>query len=199
MVNPGEPAEKGGLKSGDVILEFNGKKIKDVKSLQRTVAESVVESKAEVKVWRDKKTKGVFWRGVPNKVFSPELHESVTSTVEENVNNMKRIADLIHQTCGEDKHIIYTLSPVPLAATFQNRPTMVSDCVSKSILRVALDEYFRKHNPKNVYYWPSFEMVRWVGPHTEIPTLFEDNTTRHVNNSIVSIIIDNFVKAFFKN
>ncbi len=26
MVNPGEPAEKGGLKSGDVILEFNGKK-----------------------------------------------------------------------------------------------------------------------------------------------------------------------------
>ena len=150
-------------------------------------------------VWRDKKTKGVFWRGVPNKVFSPELHESVTSTVEENVNNMKRIADLIHQTCGEDKHIIYTLSPVPLAATFQNRPTMVSDCVSKSILRVALDEYFRKHNPKNVYYWPSFEMVRWVGPHTEIATLFEDNTTRHVNNSIVSIIIDNFVKAFFKN
>ena len=76
---------------------------------------------------------------------------------------------------------------------------MVSDCVSKSILRVALDEYFRKHNPKNVYYWPSFEMVRWVGPHIEVPTLFEDNTTRHVNNSIVSIIIDNFVKAFFKN
>ena len=50
MVNPGEPAEKGGLKSGDVIIEFNGKKIKDVKSLQRTVAESVVESKAKVKV-----------------------------------------------------------------------------------------------------------------------------------------------------
>ena len=55
MVNPNEPAEKGGLKSGDVILEFNGKKIKDVKSLQRTVAESAVESKAIVKVWRDKK------------------------------------------------------------------------------------------------------------------------------------------------
>ncbi len=57
MVNPNEPAEKGGLKSGDVILEFNGKKIKDVKSLQRTVAESAVESKAVVKVWRDKKTR----------------------------------------------------------------------------------------------------------------------------------------------
>ncbi len=57
MVNPGEPAEKGGLRAGDVILEFNGKKIKDVKSLQRTVADSIVESKASVKVWRDKKVK----------------------------------------------------------------------------------------------------------------------------------------------
>ena len=28
MVNPGEPAEKGGLKSGDVILEFNRKKLR---------------------------------------------------------------------------------------------------------------------------------------------------------------------------
>ena len=45
------------LKAGDVILEFNGKKIKDVKSLQRTVADSAVESKASVKVWRDKKLK----------------------------------------------------------------------------------------------------------------------------------------------
>ena len=57
MVNPGEPAEKGGLKAGDVILEFNGKKIKDVKSLQRTVADSAVESKAMRKVWRNKKLK----------------------------------------------------------------------------------------------------------------------------------------------
>ena len=57
MVNPGEPAEKGGLKAGDVIIEFNGKKIKDVKSLQVSVAESAVESKAEVKVWRNKKIK----------------------------------------------------------------------------------------------------------------------------------------------
>ena len=45
------------LKAGDVILEFNGKKIKDVKSLQRTVADSAVESKAKVKVWRNKKVK----------------------------------------------------------------------------------------------------------------------------------------------
>ena len=36
-------------------------------------------------------------------------------------------------------------------------------------------------------------MVRWVGAHTDIPTLFQDDTTRHVNNDIVKIIIENFV------
>ena len=55
MVNPGEPAEKAGILAGDVIVEFNGKKIKNVRSLQRTVAESAVSSSATVKVWRNKK------------------------------------------------------------------------------------------------------------------------------------------------
>jgi hypothetical protein len=75
---------------------------------------------------------------------------------------------------------------------------MISDCVSKSILRVAIDQFFREHAPKTAYYWPSFEMVRWVGAHVDFPTLFEDNTPRHVNRGIVEIIITNFVRKFFK-
>ncbi len=55
MVNPGEPAEKSGMKAGDVILEFNGKKVKNVKELQRTVADSTVSSSVDVTVWRNKK------------------------------------------------------------------------------------------------------------------------------------------------
>ena len=94
--------------------------------------------------------------------------------------------------------LLFTLSPVPLNATFSDRPTMVSDCVSKSILRVSLDQFFNENKYSNIYYWPSFEMVRWVGAHTDIPTLFEDDTTRHVNNDIVKIIIENFVSKFFK-
>ena len=56
-VNPGEPAEKGGLKSRDVILELNGKKIKDVKSMLKAMTDSSIKNKADVKVWRDKKIK----------------------------------------------------------------------------------------------------------------------------------------------
>ena len=149
-------------------------------------------------VWRDKATKNVFWRGVPAKYFDPDKHESVTSTVQENVDNMKRIYDLIVQHAGLDTTIIFTLSPVPLNATFMGRPTIISDCVSKSTLRVAIDQFFNEYkNATNAYYWPSFEMVRWVGAHTDFPTLFEDGTPRHVNNKVVSIIIENFVRKFF--
>ena len=52
MVNVGEPAEKGGLKVRR-NFEFNGKKIMTL-SLQRSVAESAVESKVTVKVWKIK-------------------------------------------------------------------------------------------------------------------------------------------------
>lgn len=149
-------------------------------------------------VWRDKKTNGVFWRGVPQKLFNPDIHECITSTVQENVDNMKRIYELIKQYAGQDKVIIFTLSPVPLNATFLGRPTIVSDCVSKSILRVAIDQFFKEINPKDSYYWPSFEMVKWVGPHTDFPTLWADNTPRHVSRNIVDIIISNFIKKFFK-
>ena len=59
MVNPGEPADKAGVKAGDVILKFNDKEIKNVKALQRTVAESAVASSAKISVWRNRKIKNI--------------------------------------------------------------------------------------------------------------------------------------------
>jgi len=51
------PAAKAGIEAGDVILEFDGKKIKDAASLRRVVAGTPVGRKARVKVVRNKKTK----------------------------------------------------------------------------------------------------------------------------------------------
>jgi Do/DeqQ family serine protease len=50
------PAEKGGLKTGDVILEFNRVRITGVRQLQREVAQSPINAPAAVKVLRDKQT-----------------------------------------------------------------------------------------------------------------------------------------------
>jgi len=51
----GSPAEKAGIKAGDVIIEYNGKEIEDVKTLQMEVANTPVGRKAKVVVWRNKK------------------------------------------------------------------------------------------------------------------------------------------------
>lgn len=49
------PAEKAGLEGGDVIIEFNGNKIEEMKMLPRFVAETDIESEATVKYWREGK------------------------------------------------------------------------------------------------------------------------------------------------
>jgi serine protease Do len=52
-VMEGSPAERGGLKSGDVIREFNGKKVTAPSDLQRAVGLTAPGSTSRVKVLRD--------------------------------------------------------------------------------------------------------------------------------------------------
>jgi serine protease Do len=53
------PAKAAGLKPGDVIQEFDGKKVDGVRELQRMVADSAVDRSVALKVWRDKASKAV--------------------------------------------------------------------------------------------------------------------------------------------
>ncbi len=54
-VAPNSPSEKAGVKAGDIILEFNGEKIQEMKQLPIIVAKTEVGKKVEVKIWRNKK------------------------------------------------------------------------------------------------------------------------------------------------
>ena len=49
------PSDKAGIKSGDIILEFNGEKINQMKELPAIVARTRVGKNVVVKIWRDKK------------------------------------------------------------------------------------------------------------------------------------------------
>jgi hypothetical protein len=179
---------------------------------QRTVCEKFKSYSGFVltlglsEVWRDRETGGVFWRGVPERIFDPQRHECVVSTVEENTKNLLMIIRLLREHCG-DKPIIVTLSPVPLNATFLGRSCVVSDCASKSILRAAIETVCQQTSPKdNVYYWPSFEFVRWLSGH--VPLAFYGGDLKadgvsvtdnmHVSEWVVRIIVENFVRRFFK-
>ncbi len=49
------PADKAGLKAGDIILEFDGKKIDTMRTLPKAVAGTSVGKSVILKIWRDKK------------------------------------------------------------------------------------------------------------------------------------------------
>ena len=54
-VGQNSPAEKAGIKAGDIILEFDRKKINTMKKLPNVVASTEVGKSVELKIWRNKK------------------------------------------------------------------------------------------------------------------------------------------------
>jgi serine protease Do len=52
-VNDGGPADKAGIRNGDVILKFNGQDVKEMRTLPRIVAETDIGKQVPVVLWRD--------------------------------------------------------------------------------------------------------------------------------------------------
>ena len=50
---PGGPAQKAGIRSGDVIVEFDGKKIEDSSVLVKVVGDSEIGKEVKVLIWRE--------------------------------------------------------------------------------------------------------------------------------------------------
>jgi serine protease Do len=55
-VVPGEPAEKGGMKKGDIVLEYDGKKVENTHQFRKMIGDTPLGKKVKIVVWRDKKS-----------------------------------------------------------------------------------------------------------------------------------------------
>lgn len=160
-------------------------------------ADGVVITIGLAEVWEDQETGGIFWRGVPKNIYEPGRYVCRMTSVEENLDNIQRIVGAIRST-SPTKPIIFTLSPIPLKATFRKTSCVVSDCVSKSILRVALHNAMQ-NSDENTYYWPAFEIVKWVGCHIPRAMFGEEALdTRHISRFVPPLIVNEFVENFFE-
>jgi GSCFA family len=141
-------------------------------------------------VWYNKQTNDVFWRAIPRSRFDPSRHEFKVTTVAENLDNLNTIHRIIRQR-RPDAAIVFTLSPIPLLATFRPISCVTANSVSKAILRVAVDEFFRAHtDDRRMFYFPSFEIVK---------DYFDDpfrGDNRHVRAKVLNTIMDNFAKFY---
>ena len=54
-LTPKSPAADAGIKSGDVILRFDGKEVQQMRSLPKLAAEAPIGKEVEVAIWRDRK------------------------------------------------------------------------------------------------------------------------------------------------
>ena len=54
-VSEKSPADKAGIKAGDIILEFDGKKVDTMRALPKLVAQTKVGKRVVVKIWRSQK------------------------------------------------------------------------------------------------------------------------------------------------
>lgn len=136
-------------------------------------------------------------------IVSPDIHtmhflkvtKSRVTTVDENVKNIETICNLIW-SINKNIHVVITVSPVPLRASFDYSSAIVADCVSKSTLRVSVDQAIKKMEEKNIHYWPAFEAVRWAGAYRPGSYGAEDGTTHHVSEATVQAITSGFAYAF---
>lgn len=137
-------------------------------------------------VWYNKKTGAVFWRTIPQDKFNPEIHGFKILDVAENKANLRTSYELIRRH-RPDATVIFTLSPVPLAATFRPVSCITANSVSKAILRVAVDEFMREHaEDGKLFYFPSYELIT---DFFEEPFL-ED--LRHVKPEVVAQVMEAF-------
>lgn len=108
--------------------------------------------------WRHKESGAVFplAPGVAGGEYSEDVFESTNFTAAEVSSDLSQFMERL-LSVNPKIRVILTVSPVPLAATFEDRHVWVSTTYSKAALRVAADEIERKY--PNVIYFPSYEII----------------------------------------
>ena len=87
-VSPGGPAEKGGVRVGDVIVKFDGKEVPTMRDLPRIVAETRIDKPVQVEVVRrGKVTKLKIVTGRLEETSSKQAEEKPEKETKQNGNN----------------------------------------------------------------------------------------------------------------
>lgn len=114
-------------------------------------------------------------------------------SVQENVENIRAVIDglrLINPTL----QVVLTVSPVPISTVVGSNSAVMSDCVSKSTVRISAEQVLKLGLP-DVHYYPSFEIFRWISPHVERVFGVDDEDSRHPAVKYVDMAISLFLEA----
>jgi serine protease Do len=111
-VNEDSPAERGGIKAGDVIVEFDGQKVRSLRQLTRLVRETPAGRSVKVAVIRDGRRTEL--SVAPEERSSGLLDERRTRDLEDRLRNLER--DFRFEVAPEGR--LFTLPPEPPPGTW---------------------------------------------------------------------------------
>ena len=99
-VGENSPADKAGIKAGDIILNFDGKKIDTMRTLPKVVASTEVGKSVELKIWRNKRL--ISKRLVLGRLeSSEEFKDKKTKTVKK-VEDIDKLKIAVRDVTSED-------------------------------------------------------------------------------------------------
>ncbi|MBI3252509.1 MAG: GSCFA domain-containing protein [Candidatus Omnitrophica bacterium] len=109
----------------------------------------------------------------------------------DNYANMKKIIELIREQFPS-RHVVLTVSPVPLNRTFSKDDVFTATVENKAVLRALAGQLVREF--ENVHYFPSYEfcqlLERFYGQR-----VFESDG-RHVRRPVVNRIMESFLNTY---
>jgi len=118
-----------------------------------------------------------------------------TTSVQENVENVLQVLQFV-RTLAPAIKVIVTVSPVPMRASFEYESAVQADCLSKSTMRLVAHEVVNNSNISDIFYWPSFEILRWAGSNSSNYFAADDGSAWHVSEDKVAGTIQAFVEMF---
>jgi len=120
------PSDKAGIESGDIILEFNGTKINEMKELPLIVAQTEVGKTVDVKIWRNKKeiTKKIkLGRLETSEDFSDKKKKTETKTLETlEIKSLKITVRLINKKDIEERKLPNQTTGLVITKIDENSP-----------------------------------------------------------------------------
>ncbi len=157
-VGENSPADKAGIKAGDIILNFDGKKIDTMRTLPKVVASTAVGKSVELKIWRNKKL--ISKRLILGRLESSEEFKEKKTKVVKKVEDIEKLKIAVRDITDEDissRNLNKKTSGVVITEIFNRSPLTnllsVNDIIievqkstvkSSADLKRLVDNFFQK-------------------------------------------------------
>lgn len=172
------------------ILDFRHRYLDAMQ--QVATADVVILTLGYVETWYDRKL-GLYLNVAPPMPMlktEPDRFEFRVLSYSDVLEGLNDFFNLLQKHGKPGQKMLFTVSPVPLLATFRDMDVLVANAYSKSVQRAALDEFLL--NKTGADYFPSYEFVTLSNP----SVAWSRGDFRHVSPDVVHRIMENVLSNY---